>query len=83
MRAKVPLESSRPKRRDALIIASPVQPGKTIRASATTYRHDLEAAVDCQTANLIYCLSCDKCQEQYIGETEKTVTEVCPAQRIC
>ena len=83
VRAKVPPATSRPKRKIAGMKRCPydcltcpyVQPGRTIKASATTYRHDLEASVDCQTANLIYCLSCDKCQEQYIGETEKTLSQ--------
>ena len=52
-----------------------VQTGKTVSASATTFKLDIEAAVDCQTSNLIYCINCDKCREQYIGETEKTLSQ--------
>ena len=52
-----------------------VKPEKIIKSSATTYRHDLEDDVNCQTANVIYCISCDKCKQQYIGETEKTLSQ--------
>ena len=83
VRAKVPQVISRPKRKlngmkrcpyDCLTCPY-VQSGKTIHATATKYKHDLEAAVDCQTANIIYCLSCNKCSEQYIGETEQTLSQ--------
>ena len=47
-----------------------VQTGKTVVANSSNYKHDIENQVDCQTANVIYCLSCNKCKEQYIGETE-------------
>ena len=43
-------------------------------AHSSRYKHDIENQVDCQTANVIYCLSCVKCKEQYIGETEKTLS---------
>ena len=51
-----------------------VQTGKTVVANSSNYKHDIENQVDCQTANVIYCLSCNKCKEQYIGETEKTLS---------
>merc|ERR1712105_399703 len=30
-------------------------------------------SVDCQTKNLIYLISCKKCQTQYVGETARTL----------
>ena len=81
IRAKIPPENSRPSRRlpgmrkckyDCLTCPY-VQTGKTVVAHASRYKHDIESQVDCQTANVIYCLSCEKCKEQYIGETEKTL----------
>ena len=50
-----------------------VQPGRKVKATGSNYMHDIESPVDCQTANLVYCISCDKCPEQYVGETEKTL----------
>ena len=51
-----------------------VQIGKTVVANSSNYKHDIENPVDCQTANVIYCLSCNKRKEQCIGETEKTLS---------
>ena len=31
--------------------------------------------VNCQTKNVIYCITCKKCNVQYIGETERTLME--------
>ena len=44
-----------------------------MRAKSSDYIHEIEGQVDCQTDNLVYCLSCDKCSDQYVGETEKTL----------
>ena len=52
-----------------------IQQGKTVKASASDYIHDIESAVNCQTKNLVYCISCDRCLEQYVGETEKTLSQ--------
>ena len=82
MRAKIPPTYTRPTRRvpgmrkcryDCLTCPY-VQSGQLVKSSASNYKHEIETQVDCQTSNLIYCLSCDKCQEQYIGETEKTLS---------
>ena len=29
--------------------------------------------VHCQTKNAIYCISCSKCDQQYIGETDRSL----------
>ena len=52
-----------------------IQQGKTVKASASDYIHEIESAVNCQTKNLVYCISCDRCLEQYVGETEKTLSQ--------
>ena len=44
-------------------------------ATATTFKTDGQSAVDCQSSNLIYCINCDRCREQYIGETGKTLSQ--------
>ena len=81
VRAKIPSHSSRPSRRvpgmrkcrfDCLTCPY-VQPGQVVKSTASSYKHDIENQVDCQTSNIIYCLSCEKCKDQYIGETEKTL----------
>ena len=50
-----------------------LQTGKVVTSSASSYKHEIETQVDCQTSNVVYCLTCSKCKEQYIGETEKTL----------
>ena len=52
-----------------------VQPGRTVKVTATTFRHDIESSVDCHTSNLIYCISCDRCPDQYVGETGKALSQ--------
>ena len=48
---------------------------KTIKATASNYKVDLNVATDCKTFNVVYCITCKKCRIQYIGETWKSVSE--------
>ena len=36
---------------------------------------DINKQVNCQSKNILYCITCDKCSIQYIGETERTLQE--------
>ena len=47
--------------------------GKVVISSASSYKHEIETQVDCQTSNVVYCLTCSKCTKQYFGGTEKTL----------
>ena len=58
---------------ESLRNVSYVQTGQLVKSSASSFKHDILMQVDCQTNNVVYCLSCNKCQEQYIVETEKTL----------
>ena len=49
------------------------QIGSKVKAARSNYIHKIVGHVDCQTDNLVYCISCNKCEEQYVGETEKTL----------
>ena len=51
-----------------------VLPGKQVTSSATNFKHEIESPVNCQTENLVYCINCNKCKEQYVGESEKTLS---------
>ena len=81
IRAKVPPVNFRPRRKTPGMKRCPydcntcpyVQPGRIVKASGSNYKHDIESPMDCQTSNLVYCVSCDKCPDQYVGETEKTL----------
>ena len=44
---------------------------KVVKSSATDFNVEIEGEVNCQTKNVIYCITCKKCKEQYVGETER------------
>ena len=46
-------------------------PGKEIKCTVTGSKFEVNTAVSCTTKNIIYCITCAKCNQQYIGETEK------------
>ena len=81
VRARVPPGYIRPKRKIIGMKKCPyncltcpyVQEGKIVKATATNFTQEIESAINCQTKNVIYCISCDKCLKQYIGETERTL----------
>jgi hypothetical protein len=52
-----------------------VQPSKTIKATASRYAQDIQGSVNCHTQNVVHCLSCNRCPEQFIGETEKSLAQ--------
>ena len=49
--------------------------GKTVKSTASGYRVDINRPVNCQSKNILYCVSCDKCTQQYVGESERTLQE--------
>ena len=82
VRAKIPPVQSRPKRKQHGMKKCPytcltcpyVKEIKTIKSTTSKFQHDIEWAVNCQTSNIVYCVSCDKCGEQYVGQSEKTLS---------
>ena len=48
---------------------------KTVKATATNFRMEINSSVDCSTSNIIYLLGCKKCPQQYIGESERMLRE--------
>ena len=52
-----------------------VSTGKWVKSSATNTRIEINQAVNCQTKNVIYCLSCKKCKKQYVGETDRKLQD--------
>ena len=46
---------------------------KVVKATATTACIEINSAVNCQTTNIIYCITCNKCNEQYIGTSERSL----------
>ena len=83
IRAKVPDPSpARPKRIitgmkkcNKCPICPYVQVGQTIKATQINYTKEINSEVNCQTKNLIYLIGCQKCKEQYVGETSRSLQE--------
>ena len=83
IRSKIPpLAPNRPKREmpgmtpcNNCPICPFVKRGKQVKASATNYSVDLDRKFTCQDKNVIYCIECDLCNSQYIGESERSLQE--------
>ena len=52
-----------------------VKEGKSVQSTASKCTVDINTSVNCQAKNILYCISCDKCSLQYIGESERTLKE--------
>ena len=45
--------------------------GSEVKCTVTGKKYIVNTSVTCTTSNIIYCITCDKCGKQYVGETEK------------
>ena len=54
-----------------------IQPLRFFRSSLTLLQYTVISACDlsCSTINVIYLISCAKCDQQYVGETKRKVSE--------
>ena len=52
-----------------------VQVGTKVKATQNSYTLEINEEVNCQTKNVIYIIGCQKCNEQYVGETSRTLQE--------
>ena len=52
-----------------------VQPGRSVKSTASQYTVDINTAVNCLSRNIVYCIGCKRCQQQYIGESERSLKE--------
>ena len=71
-----PLKSERPKRKQSgckkcnkCNICPYVICCKNVKSSATNVNVEITEDVNCLSKNIIYCITCQKCQMQYMGET--------------
>ena len=46
--------------------------GKII-CTATLVEHESKTNITCNSSNLIYCITCKKCNRQYVGQTKRTI----------
>ena len=83
IRSKVPPERNlRPKRKqpgckkcNKCNICPYIKCCKNVKSTATGINAEIMQEVDCQTKNIIYCITCKKCKMQYIGETGRVAKE--------
>ena len=52
-----------------------VEEVKVVKSTKSHERVEINAHITCQTRNLIYCATCEKCSQQYIGQTDRTLQE--------
>ena len=52
-----------------------VSENKIVKSAASNFTVEINKQVNCQTRNILYCISCDRCTVQYIGETERSLQE--------
>ena len=45
--------------------------GDSILITSTGATHNITQPMTCKSSNIIYCITCTKCRDQYIGETEQ------------
>ena len=48
---------------------------KVVKSSATNFNAEIQQEVTCQTRNVIYCITCKKCNMQYVGETGRVAKD--------
>ena len=46
-----------------------------VKSHASNVRVEVNTAVTCNTPNVIYCISCNHCDKQYIGETKRPLKD--------
>ena len=82
IRAKVPPAFSRPKRKvpgmkkcNRCVYCSYVTTGDHAKSTASDYHHQITQEVNCTTSNVVYLITCEKCKEQYVGETDRKLKD--------
>ena len=82
IRAKVPPEIKRPKRKlpgmkkcNSCVYCHYIMTGDKVKFTATKYIHHITTQITCNTSNLIYLITCIKCEMQYVGETYKRLKD--------
>ena len=82
VRSKIPSTPKRIKRMvpgmskcNNCVICPFVKEGKTIQSTSSKYTVDINRPVNCQTKNILYGITCEKCSLQYISESEQTLKD--------
>ena len=83
VRAKVPpLAPRRPSRNkpgmkkcQKCSICPFVENGSSVKSTSTNHTIDINTSVNCQSRNIIYCITCLNCRMQYVGESERSLQD--------
>ena len=57
------------------VICPFVRESKTVQSTVSKCTVDINMPVNCQTRNILYCITCTKCSLHYVGESEWTLKE--------
>ena len=57
------------------IYCSYILTGDKAKSSASDYHHEIRQDVNCNSSNVIYLITCQKCEVQYVGETDRKLKE--------
>ena len=52
-----------------------VKVGKSVTSTSNRFKVDINTSVNCTSRNVVYLLGCNKCPQQYIGETDRMLKE--------
>ena len=52
-----------------------IKEGRSIEATQSNFKIDINVQANCQTSNCIYLLGCKRCPQQYIGESERSLKD--------
>ena len=52
-----------------------VEPGTVIQSSNTSKKIEINGTFNCKTRNVVYCITCEHCKLQYIGQTTRSLDE--------
>ena len=52
-----------------------IQEGKIAKSSNNMYRKEITSHLTCQSSNVVYVITCTKCNLQYVGETDRTLKD--------
>ena len=52
-----------------------IEPGTVLQSSNTSKKNEINGTFNCKTRNVVYCIKCEKCKLQYIGQTTRSLDE--------
>ena len=52
-----------------------IEPGTVIQSSNTSKKIEINGTFNCKTRNVVYCITCEHCKLQYIGQTTRSLDE--------